>query len=103
MSLIKVTNDNFKKEVIEAKTSVLVDFNADWCGPCQMLKPVLEDLSKKANFKIVSINIDEESELADEYEVYSIPCLVVFKDGQEIKRNVGFIPEEEILNLVGEK
>ena len=50
-----------------------------------------------------SINIDEESELADKYEVYSIPCLVVFKDGQEIKRNVGFIPEEEILNLVGEK
>ena len=103
MSLVKATKESFKKEVIDTKGLVLVDFNADWCGPCQMLKPILEQLSSKDNnFKIVSVNIDEESDLADKYEVFSIPCLVVFKDGEEINRNVGFIPEDEVLNLLGE-
>lgn len=97
----EITKENFNKEVIETKERVLVDFNANWCGPCRMLKPILEDLSTKYN--IVSVNIDEEEELAENYNISSIPCLVLFENGKEIKRNIGFIPEEEIESFIGDK
>ena len=104
MSVIEVNKENFENEVINSDIPVLVDFNADWCGPCKMLKPIIEGLvEKNEDFKIVSVNIDEQEELAEEYQVSSIPCLVVFKDGKEINRSVGFKNEDEILNLVGGK
>lgn len=96
----EITNKDFEKEVLKQK-KVLVDFNANWCGPCRMLKPILEDLSTKYN--IVSVNIDEEEELAENYNISSIPCLVLFENGKEIKRNIGFIPEEEIESFIGDK
>lgn len=82
-----ITTNDFKKEVLEAKGRVLVDFNASWCGPCQMVGITLEELSDE--FNIASVDIDECPELAEEYEVSTIPCLVLFEDGKEIKRNVG--------------
>lgn len=94
MAIIKVSKENFESEVLNVKGLVLADFNADWCGPCKMLKPVLEELS--ATKKIVSINVDDEDELAEKYEVSSIPCLVLFKDGKEIDRSIGFKSLEEI-------
>lgn len=103
MSIIEVNKDNFESEVLKSNTKVLVDFNAEWCGPCKMLKPILEELSEKVDFKIVSVNVDDQDELAEQYQVSSIPCLVVFQNGTEVNRNVGFITEEDILSLVGGK
>lgn len=80
----------------------LLDFYADWCGPCQMLKPTIEEFEKAhPEVKVTSINIDDEEELADKYGVSSIPCLVVLKDGEEIKREVGVMPLKKLEKFVG--
>ena len=103
MSVIKVTADNFENEVVKSDGTVLADFNADWCGPCRMLAPVLEEFAEEhKDVKVVSINIDEDDELAEEYDVSSIPCIVVFKNGVEFERSVGFRQKEDIEELVGE-
>ena len=101
MSVIEVTKANFESEVLKSEVPVLADFNAAWCGPCNAMKPMLEELAA-ANpaYKIVSIDIDEEDELAEEYDVSSIPCLVVFKDGEEVTHSVGLIPKDAIADLV---
>ena len=80
----------------------LLDFYADWCGPCQMLKPTIEEFEKThPEVKVTSINIDEEEERAEKYGVSSIPCLVVLKDGEEIKREVGVMPLKKLEKFVG--
>ena len=100
--MINVNKDNFESEVLNSKETVLVDFNAEWCGPCRMLHPILEELANEGH-KIVSINIDDEDELADKYMVSSIPCLVLFKDGKEIARSIGLKPIDEVRKLFGDK
>ena len=103
MNVVKVTKDNFAEEVLNSDKPVLVDFNADWCGPCQMLGPILEEVAKnQEDTKIVSINIDENEDLATQYNVYSIPCLVVIEKGNETKRRVGFMGKEELESFIGE-
>ena len=103
MKIINGNNDNFNKEVIESNTKVLVDFNATWCGPCRMLGPILEEISNELdNVKIVSVDVDENDELAASYGVSSIPCLVLFKDGKEDKRCVGFRNKDEVIEFIGE-
>lgn len=103
MKVIEVNKNNFKDEVINCEKKVLVDFNADWCGPCKMLKPIIDEISEQNdNIKVASINIDEEDELAEQYGVLSIPCLVVFENGKEVKRSVGFIPKDVVERLIGE-
>ena len=93
MALIEVTKETYEQEVLKSEKPVLIDFNADWCGPCQMLKPTLHALADASDdYKIVSINTDNEMELAMEFEVFSIPCLVLMKNGQEVSRNVGVQP-----------
>ena len=93
MALQEVTRDTFEQEVLRSEKPVLIDFNADWCGPCQMLKPTLHALAEASDdYKIVSINVDNEMELAGEYDVFSIPCLVLIKNGQEVNRKVGVQP-----------
>lgn len=100
MGIIEVNKDNFDEVV--GSGLVLADFNADWCGPCRMLKPMLEEIaSLRSDAKIVSINIDNEEELAEEYGVSSIPCLVLFKDGKEVSRSIGLKPKEEIESMLG--
>lgn len=86
--------NNFDEMIQER---VLVDFYANWCGPCKMLSPILEKLE---GIKVLKVNVDENIELARKYGVMSIPCLILFEKGKEIKRNVGFIPEEKIKEFI---
>lgn len=103
MKIIEVNQENFNKEVLKNEKRVLVDFYADWCGPCKMIKPIIEKVAEKSDdVKIVSINIENEEELAEKYNVSSIPCLVVFENGEETKRNVGLISKKDIEKMLGE-
>ena len=90
--------DEFKKEV--ASGTVLIDFFATWCGPCQMLSPVIEELNKQVSIKVLKIDVDEVSDLAREYRVMSIPTLIVFKDGKMIKKELGYMPLERLKALI---
>ena len=98
---IKVNSENFESEVLRSKKIVLIDFYADWCGPCQMLSPIVDQVaSEYENLKVVKINVDEAQDLAINYGVISIPTLVVIKDGQETNRTVGLISKNAIEELV---
>ena len=99
--MIELNKASFKEKVLEEEERVLVDFNADWCGPCQMMKPVLEEVEKEAGEgRVFSVNIDENEDLAEEFEVSSIPCLVVFRGGKEIKRSIGAMSKQKVLKLL---
>ncbi len=101
MSVIEVTKDNFKDEVISSDKPVLIDFWASWCGPCKMLSPVVDEIAEENNgFKVCKINVDENPELASEYKVASIPTLMVFKNGKLINTSVGVRSKEDILKMV---
>ena len=101
MSVIEVNRNNFESEVLRSDVPVLAAFNAAWCGPCRAMKPMLDALADgNPGYKIVSIDIDAEGELADAYDVTAIPCLVVFRGGEEVNRSVGLIPRDAIAGLV---
>ncbi len=101
MSVITITRDNFKQEVLESSKPVLLDFWAAWCGPCRMVAPVLEEIAKeRTDIRVGKVNVDEEPELAGEFGVMSIPTLVVMKDGKEAAKSVGAQPKEEILAML---
>lgn len=95
-----VINNNFKEEVLDYKGTVLVDFYADWCGPCKMLSPVLAEISNETDIKICKVNVDENQALAIEYKVMSIPTLIVFKEGKKELVSVGLKSKEEILEMI---
>ena len=101
MAIQEIKSADFEEVVLKSDKPVLVDFNATWCGPCRMLKPILEDVaSQRADVKVVGIDVDENSDLAEEYDVFSIPCLVLFKDGAEADRSVGLVPKEQLLKFL---
>ena len=101
MSVLKVNKENFATEVLNAQGTVLVDFFADWCGPCKMLSPVLDEIAEEqTELKVCKVNVDDEPELASRYGVMSIPTLVVIRDGKEVNKSVGVVSKEEILALV---
>jgi thioredoxin 1 len=95
--MIILTDKTFKSDILTSKTPVLVDFYADWCGPCKMLGPVLEDLSKDKDFddklKFAKLNTEQHPELAESNHVQGIPCMIFFKNGKEVDRIVGFAPK----------
>lgn len=102
MAAIHVTKDTFQQEVLESKIPVLVDFWAEWCGPCQMVLPIVEELGEElTDVKICKINVDEQMELAKQYRVMSIPTLMVFKDGEMVKREMGAKSKAELLAMLG--
>lgn len=98
--VIEVTEKSFKEEVLDSEKTVVADFNASWCGPCRMLKPTIDRLSDEyPSVKFVSINIDDEDSLAEQYGISSIPCLIVFKGGKAVKKSVGLIPGDAVVDL----
>ncbi len=102
MAIQEIMSADFEEVVLKSEKPVLVDFNATWCGPCRMLKPTLEQLAaERSDVTVVGVDIDENMDLAEEYGVFSIPCLVLFKDGAEVDRSVGLVPRESIEQLLG--
>ena len=102
MAELKITAANFENEVLNSDKPILLDFYADWCGPCKMLAPVLHEIAEEnANaLKVGKINVDEQMELAMRFQVSSIPMLVVFKDGKAVVKSVGYRPKAEIAAMV---
>ena len=95
---VTLTSENFKKEVLESKIPVLVDFWAEWCMPCKMIAPSVAQIAEsyKDRIKVGKLNVDEQSDLASQYGIISIPTLIVFKDGQVARQKVGAMPRHEI-------
>ena len=95
----KLDNQNFENEILEFKGTALVDFYADWCGPCKMIDPIVEEIAEEySDIKIGKINVDNAPQIAIKYNVISIPTLIVFKDGKEYDRIVGYTGKDSILS-----
>lgn len=102
MAEIKITTENFEKEVLQAQEPVLVDFWADWCGPCRMLGPVLEEIARdhEGSLRVGKVNVDEQLALAQRFGVSSIPLLILFKNGCPVAKALGYRPKAEIEELL---
>ena len=100
--VVKITNDNFEEEVLKSDKPVLLDFWADWCGPCKMMSPVVEELADEleGQVKVGKVNVDEEAALALKYQIMSIPTLVVMKKGVLEGKSIGVQDKDEVLRLL---
>ena len=101
MSVIKINKENFTSEVIDSEKPVILDFYADWCGPCRMVGPIISEIAKERNdIKVGKVNVDEQPALAAQFGVMSIPMLVIIKDGKVVNSSVGAKPKDEILAML---
>jgi thioredoxin 1 len=98
---LAITAANFESEVVNSSIPVLVDFWAEWCVPCKMIAPVVSDLAKtyEGRVKVASVDVDAENELASRFDIVSIPTLILFKDGQALRKKLGAVPKHEIEGL----
>ena len=94
----QINGEEFQKLVIDSKETVLVDLYADWCGPCKMLAPIMDEISEEHT--VYKVNVDNESEIAQQFGIMSIPCVIAFKDGKEASRSVGFTDKESLLEMI---
>ena len=104
MAVIELTNQNFQSEVAESKEKVLIDFWASWCGPCRMVSPIVDEIAEEspAGVKVCKVNVDEQPELAQQFQVMSIPTLLVMKDGKPVASSVGARPKQFIVKMIEE-
>ena len=101
MSVTKITKDNFQELVLNSDREVLLDFWAPWCGPCRMVSPIVDEIAdERKDILVGKVNVDEEMELAAQFQVMSIPTLVVLKNGQVVNRSIGAQPKDAILSLL---
>ena len=101
MEIMKVTSSNFEAEVLNSDKTVLIDFYADWCGPCKMFSPVVEAVANEnKDIKVVKVNVDDAQDLAIQYQVMSIPTTIVIKEGKEVNRVVGMVSKSDLLEMV---
>ena len=97
MAVVEITKDNFEHTVLKADKPVLVDFWAEWCGPCQMMGPIVDEVAEERNDIII---VDTQPEIAMRYNVMSIPTLILFENGEEAQKSIGLISKEELLELI---
>lgn len=104
MAVIELTKQNFQSEVAESKEKVLIDFWASWCGPCRMVSPIVDEITEEspAGVKVCKVNVDEQPELAQQFQVMSIPTLLVMKDGKPVASSVGARPKQFIVKMIEE-
>lgn len=103
MSVLTITKENFEAEVIEAQVPVLVDFWAEWCGPCRMFSPIVDEFAEEnpGKVKVGKVNVDEQPDLAARFGVMSIPTAILFKEGQVAETRVGVQPKEALEEMIG--
>lgn len=101
MAVVLLNKENYEKEVLGCEKPVLIDFYADWCGPCRMVGPIVEEIAEEhPEYKICKVNVDEEGELATQFGVMSIPSLFVLKNGEVVNHTMGAQPKARILELL---
>lgn len=101
MAVINLNKDNFNNEVLNSEKPVLIDFWASWCGPCRMMGPVVDEIAEeREDIKVCKVNVDEERELANLFQISSIPTLAVIKDGNVVNGSVGVRPKKDILKML---
>ena len=101
MAVTQITSAQFEEEVLKSDKPVLVDFFATWCGPCKMMSPILDQLSEeKTDVKFAAVDVDEAEELAVKYGISSIPCVILFKNGEEADRSVGAVPKQKLAAMI---
>ena len=99
MNVLKITNKNFEEEVLNSNKPVIIDFYADWCGPCKMMSPIIDNIAEEnSDIKVGKVNVDESQEISIKYNIMSIPTIIIFKEGKEYKKFVGVTSKENILS-----
>lgn len=101
MSVVNLTRNNFKTEVMQSDKTVLIDFWAEWCGPCRMMSPIIDEVADTiSDVKVCKVNVDEAADLASMFGIESIPTLIVIKNGQTVNKSIGLISKDKVLELI---